>query len=476
MKRRDFFRSSTLATISTALVDPWQLRTESLLQKTGRAKNIIFLVSDGMSTGTLNMADLLRQRKEGRSSHWLGLYRDNRVHRALMDTASASSLVTDSAAASSAWGGGVRVPNGSLNVGANGETYEPILQTFKKAGKAVGCVTTVPITHATPAGFCVASKSRGSMAAIAEQYLELRFDVMMGGGSEQFSAEGRADKKDVFAQFDTQGYQVARNRDAMLQFRAGKPALGVFHSDGLPYALDRAQSPDLQKTIPTLAEMTRTAIELMRGNPKGFVLQVEGGKVDWAAHANDLAALLYDQLAFDDAVGEAIQFAEQDQETLIVVTTDHGNANPGLLSGSAASRQFDSLHTVKHTNEWVLKGISKETTAGQLIERLEAAQGIVLKADEANRLLAQFTSLDETGIYNPNKLPYRQLAGLQTAHTSVGWAGMDHTADFVELAILGPGVSTPGNFTRDSMSMPALVKNTDLHTLMLQATGVNKGR
>src|SRR5690554_7013143 len=94
----------------------------------------------------------------------------------MMDTASASSLVTDSAAGGSAWGGGVRVPNGTLNVGANGEQYTPILQKFKKEGKKVGCVTTVPITHATPASFCVNNESRRNQPEIAEQYAELKFD------------------------------------------------------------------------------------------------------------------------------------------------------------------------------------------------------------------------------------------------------------------------------------------------------------
>ncbi len=464
MKRRDFFNSTTLAALGISVAFGEKKPVIELTHRKGqRAKNIIFLVSDGMSTGTLNMADLLRQRKEGRSSHWLGLYRDNRARRALMDTASASSLVTDSAAASSAWGGGVRVPNGSLNVGANGETYKPILQKFKGAGKSVGCVTTVQITHATPAGFCVNSKSRGSMADIAEQYLDLRFDVMMGGGTDLFSANSRADKKDMFGQFGQQGYQVAQTRDAMLGFRPGKPALGVFHTDGLPFAIDRLQSTDLQKTVPTLAEMTRTAIDLMRGNPNGFVLQVEGGKVDWAAHANDLSALLYDQLAFDDAVKEVLDFAGKDNETLVIMTTDHGNANPGLLSGNA-NRNFDRMHTVKHSNEWILTGVTPQTTPAQLIERVEAAQGIALKTEDATSLLSQFSRLDETGLYNPKKLPYRQLAALQTAHTSVGWAGMDHTADFVELAMVGPG----------SELLPAFVKNTDLHTLMLRAAEVRQ--
>lgn len=463
MKRRDFFRTGAAATVGTAIWSPGQtLDLNQSHRKGTKAKNIIFLVSDGMSTGTLNMADLLRQRKEGRSSHWLGLYRANKVRRALMDTASASSLITDSAAASSAWGGGVRVSNGALNVGPDGQSYRPILQKFKSAGKAVGCVTTVPITHATPAGFCVNSKNRGSMEDIALQYLALRFDVMLGGGTEVFSADKRADKADLFGQFSQQGYQVVKSRADLLG-RLGKgPLLGVFHPDGLPYALDREQDNDLKSRIPTLAEMTATAISRMQGNANGFVLQVESGKVDWAAHANDVGALLYDQLAFDDAVKVAVDFAEKDKETLVIITTDHGNGDPALLYGAKADQNFDRIQTFKHTNEWILTGIDKATTPAQVVERIEAAQSIVVTPDEAKSLLTHYEHLDETGVYNPRKLPYRQLAVLQTAHTSVGWAGMDHTADFVELAMLGPG----------SELLPAFVKNTDLHNLMLTAAEV----
>lgn len=457
MNRRHFFKTGTFAALSGSLLGS---RTLARAPREAATKNVIFLVSDGMSTGTLNMADLLLQRKEGRSSTWLGLYRENKIRRALMDTASANSLVTDSAAASSAWGGGVRVPNGALNVGADGREHRPILQKFKAAGKSVGCVTTVPITHATPAGFCVVSKSRGSMNDIARQYLDLRFDVLMGGGTEQFLAEERGDKKDLFSEFRRAGYHVARTRDEMLALKPGGPVLGAFHEDGLPYSLDRAQDAALQKTVPTLAELTATAIARMQSNPKGFVLQVEGGKVDWAAHANDVGGLLYDQLAFDEAVKVAVDFAEKDQNTLVVITTDHGNANPGLFSGG--DRKFDRIQQFRHTNEWILNGITKDFTAAQVVERVEAAQGIVLKADEAQSLLSHYTQLDETGVYNPRKLPFRQLAQLQTAHTSVGWAGIDHSADFVELAMLGPG----------SEALPALVKNVDLHPFLLKATGV----
>jgi alkaline phosphatase len=313
-----------------------------------------------MSSGTLNMADLLMQRKLGKHSHWIQLYKENKIYRGLMDTASASSLVTDSAAASSSWGGGVRVNNGSLNMGPNGEKYKPILQKFKEAGKAVGCVTTVPITHATPAGFCVNNNSRNSQPEIALQYIPLRFDVMMGAGTEYFDKNLREDKKDVFGEYIANGYTVVKNRKDMLNVAGGKPILGVFSEKSLPYAVDRTTDKLLAETTPSLAEMTQTAIDKLSANNNGFVLQVEGGKVDWAAHGNDTGGLLYDQLAFDEAIAVAISFAEKRTDTLVIITTDHGNANPALLYGSDANKNFDKFNSLNTLTIGCCKALRKK--------------------------------------------------------------------------------------------------------------------
>lgn len=470
MKRREFFRNGALTAIGASILSPFDslgrtiLGADSQEKKAGSTKNIIFMVSDGMSTGTLNMANLMKLRKEGKSSRWINLYEENRTARALMDTASASSMVTDSAAASSSWGGGRRVANGSLNVNADGSFNKPILQKFKDAGKSVGCVTTVPITHATPAGFCVNSAKRSAMPEIALMYHDLRFDVMMGGGTEFFDAEKRKDKLDVFGKFEKSGYAVVKNRKAMLAIKGNenRPILGVFHEDGLPYTLDRENDASLKNSIPTLAEMTRTAIDKLRQNKNGFVLQVEGGKVDWAAHANDAPALIHDQLAFDDAVAEAIAFAEADRNTLVIITTDHGNANPGLFYGNKANDHFDSLQRYRHTNDWILNGTRPNTSLSALKERIEYAQSWTPRDEEAKEILNHYHSLDGEGLYNPRKLPFRPLAIIQEKHTSVGWGAMDHSADYVELAMYGPG---------KEMLKP-FVKNHELHQLMLDITGV----
>ncbi|WP_106790773.1 alkaline phosphatase [Aquimarina sp. Aq78] len=466
MNRRHFFRNGTLTALGAAILSPYESIKAAQwdrVRKNKKAKNIIMLVSDGMSTGTLNMTDLYLDRKTGKGSNWLQLYKENKVSRALMDMASASSIVTDSAAASSSWGGGARIRNGGINIGVNGEPHLPIWQKFKMAGKKAGCVTTVPITHATPAGFCINQKSRNDQALIAEKYLEQGFDLLMGGGNNYFSTEKRKDKKDMYQAFMEKGYHVVQNRNEMLMAPNNKPLLGVFTDNGLPYTKDRESNRELLESVPTLAEMTQKAINALKEHQEGFVLQVEAGKVDWAAHGNDIAGLIYDQVAFDDAIKVAIDFAERDTETLVIITTDHGNANPGVIYGSNANQQFDSIQNYKHTNEWILNGIGKETSPNQVRERVEYANGFGLSNEDAKLLLSYYDTLNrEEGLYNPKSLPFRVLAEIQKKHNSVGWISMHHSADYVELALFGPG----------NHLLKPFIKNTDLHYLMLEAAEV----
>ncbi|GAF01907.1 alkaline phosphatase [Saccharicrinis fermentans] len=464
MKRRDFLNTGVFAALGGALATTGCTPVVDAKKEPfkGKAKNIIFLVSDGMSVGTPTMADLLLQRKEGRSSQWMDLYRQNKVRHALMDTASADSLVTDSAAASSSWGGGVRVKNGSLNVGKNGENHKPILQKFKAAGKAVGCVTTVPITHATPAGFSVNMKHRNMQDKIADKYLELGFDVMMGGGLEYFNGTKRDDKKNILGDFKDKGFNVVQTKSQMTALQAGKPTLGVFTEGGLPYSVDQHSDEELQNKIPSLADMTSKAIALMQNNSNGFVLQVEGGRVDWAAHGNDAGALLYDQLAFDQAVEVAIKFAENRNDTLVIITTDHGNSNPGLIKSTKVDQKFDLLQSFKHSNEWVLHNIKKTDSPANVVERINYAHGYTISEEEAKTILKAYSKFDNGGLYNSYKLPFKQLAEIQENYISIFWSGMNHSADFVELAMYGV----------ETEALPPLVKNTDLHNYMLQAAGV----
>src|SRR5690554_782973 len=469
MKRRDFFRKTSLATagisLSPLLFASGENEKASLLLTNlkNEAKNIIFLVSDGMSAGTLTLADLYAQKTTGKHTVWIENYKNGRFRRAMMDTASMNSLVIDSAAGGSAWGGGVRVPNNALNVGRNGEHYLPILQKFKKQGKKVGCVTTVAITHATPASFCVNNESRNNQSEIAEQYLDLKFDLMLGGGDKYFSAEKRRDKKDLYHQFSTAGFDVVKTKDELNKTRDSKaPLLGVFANDDLPYAIDHAQDKTLENTLPNIVEMTTLALEKLKNHPKGFVLQVEGGKVDWAAHANDSAGLIFDQLAFDQALKVVLDFAIEDKNTLVIVTTDHGNANPGLFAGRNVNENFARFKTMKSSNTSIIEQMKTLPTVPQFIEWIENKQGYVISNEEAKSLLADVESLSEEEAEDYYKLPFEKFAQIQKRYTNVGFGDMDHSADFVECAAFGPG----------SELLPPFIENTFLHNMMLKACGV----
>jgi alkaline phosphatase len=208
--------------------------------------------------------------------------------------------------------------------------------------------------------------------------------------------------------------------------------------------------------------MTAKAIELMKDHPSGFCLQVEAGKVDWAAHANDAAGLLYDQIAFDDAVRVALDFAEKDQDTLVVITTDHGNANPGLFNTEKADEYFSRLFSFKHTNDWVLKGLNPQASAAEISDRMMFAQGYQPDAEQLAFLVSSFAALQDKDKSNSYKLPFKEYGQFQTSQTYVGFGSTDHSSDFTELAMVGPG----------SEHLPFFIMNTDLHYLLLKVAEV----
>ncbi|PWN67177.1 alkaline phosphatase [Chryseobacterium oncorhynchi] len=464
MDRRKFLKGSVLLSglLSLSPSELWASKRNADQPKIGKAKNIIFMVSDGMSLGTLSMADLYSRNILGKGSHWLNLYHEKKVSRALMDTASASSIVTDSAAASSAFGGGIRVKNGVLNMGANGEKHIPIWQKFKKVGKKVGCVTTVTATHATPAGFCVNSAKRNAEPQIAEMYADLGIDVLMGGGDEFFSSDKREDKKDLYSVYREKKYQIFKNRTDLKSIKKGEKVLGIFSTGALPYTIDKNHLSEFKDT-PTLAEMASVAIDQMKEHPEGFVLQIEGGKVDWAAHANDVSALIHDQLAFDEAVKAVMDFAEKDGNTLVIITTDHGNANPGTIYGSDATANFNSISAYQYSNEYILNKIHKDFSIKDIKEWIYEGNKLTLNDDEAKHLLSFYNGLEkEEGLYNYKKLPFKLYSEIQKSRNSVGWISMDHSGDYVEVAAYGPG---------SELLLP-FIKNTDLHYLMLKASSI----
>lgn len=467
ISRGEFLKSSALSTLGLGSLVLGGCNNSQGFQDRGDAKNIIFMVSDGMSTGTLSMANHIKRRQYGNTSHWIDLYNsDRKFHRGLMDMASLNSPVTGSASAASSWGCGHRINNEAVNMGPNGEEYKPINQIFKDAGKKTGMVTTTRITHATPAGFAVNMDHRNKEDEIAQRYLQREYDLMLGGGARHFKADSRDDGQDLISKFTDKNYTVARTKQELAQASANSRLLGLFYDSHLPYTVDHQTIDEHQQNIPTLAEMTDKALQHLE-NQNGFILQVEGGRVDHGAHGNDAAGMLYDQVAFDDAIKIALDFVDQRDDTLLIITTDHGNANPALNAAGDGYNDsgpfFDRLQDFRHSNSWILSELDANSTVSEIRERVEYATQLGIEKEEAQSLRKAFNGNLET-IYNIKSDPSSVLGSILANYTSVSFTSGGHTSDYVELAALGPGIDNLDHFTR----------NTELFDLMVSVADVNE--
>ena len=166
--RRDWLKTAGLGG-ATAIITGNHLAAETNAAPAKKVRGIVFMVSDGMSPGVLSLAQAYSQLTRNRGTRWWDLLNDRSAARGLMDTASANSLVTDSAAASSAWGGGQRVNNGAINMSPKGKAIDSIATILKKSRPAmrIGLVTTATVTHATPAGFAASVAKRADENDIA---------------------------------------------------------------------------------------------------------------------------------------------------------------------------------------------------------------------------------------------------------------------------------------------------------------------
>lgn len=440
--RRQFLKILGL-TSATTIFGGSQAASAATTTTKGPAKNLIFLVVDGMSGGTLGLAHHWSLRNRNTSLHWMQLFDRDDVYRIFQDTASANSPVTDSAAAASAWGSGKRVNNGAINIAPDGTVQKPIMSYAKDVGKATGLVTTCRLTHATPAGFAANVLSRGDEAVIARQYYEREIDLLLGGGARSFvQKQDDGTTIDYLERFQKKDYTVVKKRSELMNIKGQSgPLLGVFCPSHIPYAIDRNSVPSLDY-LPSLPEMFEVALERLSNSPQGFVLQIEAGRVDHAGHANDPGAILHEYLEFDDCIPIALDYIDQHPETLIVITTDHGTAgcqlnghgNAYLDSGPA----LDRINRLQYSFEWLEHNFRK--TGRFDPELLTEATGIVPTKEQGAILQA---ALDGKAKYISGAMS--EAFGKQLKEmTAVGWTSHNHTSECVDLFALGPGAE---NFT-----------------------------
>ncbi|MEJ6561060.1 MAG: alkaline phosphatase [Akkermansiaceae bacterium] len=442
--RRHLLKSSLAGSAAAMLSSISQASSQSHESpKAKKPRGIIFMVSDGMSQGVLSMTEAFSQQVRGKGTAWWELLANREATLGLMDTASSSSMVTDSAAASSAWSSGKRVPNGQINFDENGKRLESIGETLEKSKVRLGLVSTASITHATPAGFAASVIKRGQEDRIAPQYLN-RVDVILGGGSKFFDPKARRDKKDLFGSFAKEKYDVVGTRGALLKSKS-KKILGTFSPGYIPYTIDRDQDAEMQKKVPTIAEMSEAALSRFLDDEAPFLLQVEGARIDHAAHKNDIGAILNEQMAFDDAVEKMLAMTRGHDDILVVLTSDHGNANPGLNGTGAGYRQtndhFAKVAQIKGSAEWFLQrwGRTKTKSSEEMSKLMEATYGFAPRPEELEAMMDRISGKEVTEWSHQLSNPVGLLGQIVGNVTGVGWTGICHTSDPTQLTAIGPG-------------------------------------
>ena len=301
------------------------------------AQNIILLIGDGMGISQITAGMYA-------SDSILNLERFKSI--GLQKTDAANHLVTDSAAGATAFATGKKTNNGVVGMDAQLKSAKNIIEYVKEKGLAAGLVATSQIAHATPAAFFAHHPKRAKMENIAAQLLTTDVDLLIGGGQNHF--EARKDNRNISKELAQKGYQVnsfmtksldkiePNYKDNFLYFTAASLPLSVEQGrDYLPLA-------------------TSFSIDfLKKHNSNGFFLMVESSQIDWGGHNNNSDYIIQEMLDFDKVIGRALDFAEANGNTLVIVTSDHETGGYSINYGSSHKKFKPGFTTDYHTAQMV---------------------------------------------------------------------------------------------------------------------------
>ncbi|MFC6670472.1 alkaline phosphatase [Marinobacterium aestuariivivens] len=325
-------------------------------------KNVILMIGDGMGPQQVGLLESYARL----APHSIYQGRDTAIHQLATEgmagismTYPHDALVVDSACSATQLALGRAAVSEVIGVDNQGYPQETVLEKAKRLGKATGLVSDTRLTHATPAAFAAHQPHRSLENEIAVQMLETGPDVMLSGGLRHWipkeindkgevyrqlqalTGEGltlkskRKDSRDLLAEAQAQGYQLAFNRDQLAAVDGGK-VLGLFAYSGMMDGIRYSHSRDDEaRREPTLTEMTAEALKVLSQDEDGFFLMVEGGQIDWAGHNNDVGTMLHEMVKFDEAIGYVHDWVQGRDDTLVIVTADHETGSFGFSYSAA---------------------------------------------------------------------------------------------------------------------------------------------
>lgn len=452
------------------------------------AKYVFLFIGDGMAMAQINAAEAYANALSSQDVAIQRLGFSQFPVAGLTTTYDAGSLITDSASAATAMASGNKTLSGVINMDVTKtKSFKTIAEYAQKQGKKVGVVTSVSLDHATPAAFYAKVPSRGNMYDIAVQLTQSGFDYFGGGGFAQPMGK-KNDQVSVIDLAKQAGYTYVNSKEEFNALTSGSGKVLAVNSvlqdsSAMPYEIDRA-ADDL-----SLADYVAKGIELLSDDPDGFFFMVEGGKIDWSAHANDAATTIRDTLAFDAAISKAVEFAAQHpDETLIVVTGDHETGGMTIgFAGTQYSTFFE--HVVKQNMSFIafnqsvlgpykaaMKATGKSGSLTDLLPAIKASFGLdysSLSAVQKDQLEVAFQRSmggevvrsvveDEYLLYGGYEPLTVKITQILNQMAGIGWTSYSHTGVPVATFAKGAGQNLFGGY----------YDNTDIFFKLMDAMGM----
>ncbi|MDV7105159.1 alkaline phosphatase [Vibrio sp. TH_r3] len=452
------------------------------LSSTGQAaeapKYVFYMIGDGMSSAQRQIAEYYMQEKKNDSNYHLVI--NSLPTTGIITTQSSNSLITDSAAAGTALATGVKTDNGVISQTPDGKKLTTLLEGAEKNGWATGLVSTTRLTHATPAVFASKNENRNNENEIAADFIDSDVDFFAGGGFRNFingEESKRKDGRNLVKEFEGQGYKTFVGEDSTASFmdynpKSGDKVFAAFTKSHMPYEVDRING---NINVPSLADMTAKGIELLSKDKDGFFIMVEGGRIDHAGHANDIAGNIYDTIAFDDAVKVAADFySKHKQETLIVVVGDHETGGMGLGLGKQYFMNLDQVSNFKESIEDGLQHVyNKQLNSDRAAFYKHITDKFALNELTAEEKVSIEEAMDFVdagkkddakawGGYDPVAMA---VAHVTSKRAGVYWTSYAHTA--VQLPVSATGV--------DSNDFGGFSDNTDVAKKLAKLMNVTIG-
>ena len=378
-------------TLSDAVSNKGKVTTTASATTGKKPKYVFMFIGDGMSYPQFQAA-----------SDYLGAVADqdnddildgNKPLNFMNFPVAGSAVTYDSASTATSLSTGHKTYSGTINMDETMTVkYETIAEKLHDKGYDIGVVSSVNLNHATPAAFYCHQPSRSNYYAIGEEMVASDFDYFAGGAL--LDPQGKeGDQESIYDKAEKAGYKVVKTQAEAEKVSAKDEKVVIIgeklaDSDSISYENDRASGEW------ALADYVSKGIEVLSDNDKGFFMMVEGGKIDWACHANDAGSTINDTIALADAVEEAVAFAKKHpDDTLILVTGDHETG--GLTIGYAGT-DYDTYLTnlsnqkisyAKFDSDYVSKYKENQTPFETMMQDVEKLFGLKLKGSADDKLV-----------------------------------------------------------------------------------------